>query len=146
MEKHPRGRDIILNGSFQRVSNGRAIKIWQHRWLPIKHPPKIIPPILESMEEATIDCLITPKTRTWNHEMIDGIFISQEAEIIKKIPLLKNDVAVLFSTRQNKIDNILARLATDFSKKKMQVIFVMNHLFMKKVYGKKKNLVSEFPK
>lgn len=51
------------------------------------------------MEEATIDCLITPKTRTWNHEMIDGIFISQEAEIIKKIPLLKKDVAVLFSTR-----------------------------------------------
>ena len=87
-----RGRDIILDGAYWRVGVGRAIKIWQHRWLPIKHPPKIISPILESMEEAIVDCLINPKTRT-NHEMIDGIFIPQEAEIIKKNPLSKNDVA-----------------------------------------------------
>ena len=87
-----RGRDIILDGACWRVGDGRAIKIWQHRWLPIKHAPKIISPILESMEEATVDCLINPETRT-NHEMIDAIFIPQEAEIIKKIPLSKNDVA-----------------------------------------------------
>lgn len=41
------------------------------------------------MEEATVDCLINLETRTWNHEMVDGLFIPQEAKIIKKIPLSK---------------------------------------------------------
>ena len=38
-----------------------------------------------------VDCLINSKTRTWNHEMIEGIFIPQEAEIIKKIPLSRKE-------------------------------------------------------
>ena len=88
-----RGRDIILDGACWWVGDGRAIKIWQQWWLPIKHPSKIISPILKSKEEATVDCFINPETRTWNHEMIDWIFIPQEAKIIKKIPLSKNDVA-----------------------------------------------------
>ena len=47
------------------------------------------------MEEATVDCLINPDTRSWNHEMIDGIFIPLEADLIKKILLSKNVVANL---------------------------------------------------
>ena len=90
-----KGRDVILNGAFWRVGDGRSIKIWQHWWLPIKHHPKITSPILESMEEATVDCLINPDTRSWNHEMIDGIFIPLEADLIKKILLSKNVVADL---------------------------------------------------
>ncbi|KAL0004551.1 hypothetical protein SO802_012112 [Lithocarpus litseifolius] len=43
--------------------------------------------MLEFMEEATVECLINAETRSWNVEMIDGIFIPQEAELIKKIPL-----------------------------------------------------------
>lgn len=45
------------------------------------------------MEEATVDCLINPDTRSWNHEMIDGIFIPLEADLIKKIHLSKNAIA-----------------------------------------------------
>ena len=36
------------------------------------------------MVEATVDCLIILETRTWNHEMIEGIFAPQEADLIKK--------------------------------------------------------------
>lgn len=79
-----KGRDVILDGACGRVGDGRSIKIWQHRWLPIKHPPKINSSILDSMAEATVDSLIIPETRTWNHEMIDGIFAPQEADLIKK--------------------------------------------------------------
>ena len=57
---------------------------------PKKHPPKISSPILDSMEEATMDCLINLETRTWNHEMIDESFAPQEADLIKKIPLVKH--------------------------------------------------------
>ena len=82
-----RGRDVILEGVCWRVGNGRSIKIWQHHWLPIKHPTRITSIMLESMEEAIVECLINVETRSWNEGMIDGIFIPQEAELIKKIPL-----------------------------------------------------------
>ena len=39
------------------------------------------------MEEATVDCLIDAQTRTWNADMVDGIFAPQEAKEIKNIPL-----------------------------------------------------------
>ena len=84
------GCDVILDCACWSVGDGRSIKIWQHRWLPIKHPPKIMLPIPDSMEEATVDCLLNEDNRTWNHEMIDGIFVPEEGELIKKILLEKN--------------------------------------------------------
>ena len=82
-----RGRDVILEGACWRVGNGKSIKIWQHYWLPRKHPTKIASPMVESMAEATMDCQIDEQTRTWNADMVDGIFAPQEAEEIKNIPL-----------------------------------------------------------
>ena len=73
------------------MGNGKSIKIWQHQWLPRKHPTKILSPMVVTMEEATVDCLINEETRTWNATMIDGIFAPQEAEEIKNIPLARKD-------------------------------------------------------
>ena len=84
-----KGRDVILEGACWRVGNRKSIKIWQHCWLPTKHPTKISSPILDLMEEA-VECLINQNNRTWIHEMIDGIFAPQKAELIKRIPLAKN--------------------------------------------------------
>ena len=39
------------------------------------------------MENAKVAVLIDESTRQWNEELIDGIFASDEAAIIKKIPL-----------------------------------------------------------
>ena len=39
-----------------------------------------------------MDCLIDEQTRTWNTEMVDGIFASQEAEVIKNIPLAREAI------------------------------------------------------
>ena len=47
--------------------------------------------MVETIEEATVDCLIDEGTRKWNVEMIDGIFAPQEAEEIKNIPLASKD-------------------------------------------------------
>lgn len=52
------GQDVIQRGACWRVGNGKSIKIWQHHWLPIKHPTKIAFPIIDSTEETTVDCLI----------------------------------------------------------------------------------------
>ena len=83
------GRDVILDGACWRVGNGKSIKIWQHYWLPQKHPTKVLSPMVETMEEVTKDCLIDKGTRMWNAEMVDGIFAPQEAEEIKNIPLAR---------------------------------------------------------
>ena len=85
------GRDVVPDGACWRVGNGKSIKIWQHHWLPRKHPTKVLSPMVETMEEATVDCLIDEGTRKWNVEMIDGIFAPQEAEEIKNIPLARKD-------------------------------------------------------
>ena len=82
-----RGRDVIQRGSRWRIGNGNSVKIWQHHWLPRKHPSKVSSPIVTSMEENTVASLIDPELRQWDHGLIDGIFAPQEAEIIKKIPL-----------------------------------------------------------
>ena len=81
------GRDIIQRGSRWRVGNGEKINIWQHRWLPIKHPPyQPICPI-EDFENSLVSSLIDPITRQWQTELVDGLFGEEDAEIIKRILL-----------------------------------------------------------
>lgn len=38
-----------------------------------------------------MDLLIDPLTRQWNTELIDGIFIPSEANLIKNIPLSRTE-------------------------------------------------------
>ena len=41
------------------------------------------------MSEATVDILINPELKQWNTDMVDGLFIAQEADTIKNIPLAR---------------------------------------------------------
>lgn len=44
-----------------------------------------------------MDSLIDASTRQWNMDMVDGIFVPGEVEIIKKIPLARNaSVDIIF--------------------------------------------------
>ena len=70
------------------VENGEKIKIWQHHWLPRKHPPQVTSYPLESLENTTVATLIDSTTRCWNEELIDGLFAPSEAEIKKKKKIL----------------------------------------------------------
>ena len=82
-----KGREVIQMGARFRVGNGKNIKIWQHYWLPIKHPPLVSSPIIESMEDATVDCLIDNNMGKWDAEMLKGVLILAEAELVQRIPL-----------------------------------------------------------
>ena len=86
----PHGRDVIKHGACWRIGNGQKVQIWQHTWLPIKHPTYVSSPILEGWEEATVEVLINEDTRTWNEDVIDGLFVPEEAELIKKISLSRH--------------------------------------------------------
>ena len=83
------GRDVIKRGACWRIGNGQKVKIWQHSWLPIKHATHVSSPILEGWEEATVEILINEDTRTWNEDAIDGLFVPEEATLIKKNPAIK---------------------------------------------------------
>ena len=43
--------------------------------------------IIQSFENHTIDTLIDPSTRQWNEELVYGLFMEEDAKLIKKIPL-----------------------------------------------------------
>ena len=82
-----KGREVIQMGARFRVDNGKNIKIWQHHWLLIKHPPLSSFPIIESMEDATVNCLIDNNMGKWDAEMLNGVLIPAEAELVQRIPL-----------------------------------------------------------
>ena len=88
-----RGRDIIQRGALWRIGNGEKINIWQQHWLPRKHPTQLriyrIYP-LENFEDHTVATLFDPITRRWNEELVDGLFVTEDADLIKKIPLSRN--------------------------------------------------------
>ncbi|KAL0007021.1 hypothetical protein SO802_008523 [Lithocarpus litseifolius] len=85
------GRDVIKRGACWRIGNGQKVKIWQHSWLPIKHTTRVSSPILlEGWEEATVEILINEDTQTWNEDAIDGLFVPEEAALIKKIQLSRH--------------------------------------------------------
>ena len=58
--------------------------------MPIKHPTRVSFLILEGWEEATVEVLINEDKRTWNEEVVDGLFVPEEAELIKQIPLSRH--------------------------------------------------------
>ena len=78
---------MIKRGACWRIGDGKKVKVWHHAWLPSKPPAKILSPVLEGWEEATVDKLIKEDSRTWDDIIIDGLFTPAEAAIIKAIPL-----------------------------------------------------------
>ena len=48
---------------------------------------RVLSPALEGLQEATVDYLINPTNRSWDIELLAGIFAPIEAALIQKIPL-----------------------------------------------------------
>ena len=91
------GREVIKRGSRWRIGNGEKVNIWQHRWLPRKNPPYLPTCPIEDFEHTMVSCLIDPSTRQWHTDLVDGLFMEEDAELEKKIPLSKKVIeGVLF--------------------------------------------------
>ena len=89
------GSDIIQRGSRWRIGNDEKINIWQHRWLPRKYPPFLPICPIENFEHNTVSYLIDQTTKQWHTDLVDGLFVEEDVELIKKIPLsrtVKEDV------------------------------------------------------
>jgi hypothetical protein len=80
-------RDLLNDGLVWRIGDGSNVKIWQDRWLPtpitysVQSPPRVIPP------DSLVSAIIDQETHTWNIELINSIFMPDEAKVIASIPL-----------------------------------------------------------
>nr|XP_023884545.1 uncharacterized protein LOC111996780 [Quercus suber] len=87
-----KGREVLWRGARWRVGTGETIKIWDYSWLPSMEHPRILSPCIEGLEEATVDCLINPTTRSWDRNILTGYFAPMEVDLILKIPLSPTNV------------------------------------------------------
>ena len=84
-----KGRHLIIQGSRWRVGDGSLINIWTNKWLPTETNQKVLSPRTILPPEARVVDLMdfsSPQLR-WKNILIDRIFYSFEAFIIKVIPL-----------------------------------------------------------
>ncbi|KAK9991789.1 hypothetical protein SO802_026774 [Lithocarpus litseifolius] len=78
------GKEVIKRGSRWRIGNGKKVNIWQHRWLPRKHPSYLPTCPIKDFEHNTVSSLIEPCTRPGGWTVSGG-----RCGADKKIPLSK---------------------------------------------------------
>uniref|UniRef100_A0A2N9HTW8 RNase H type-1 domain-containing protein n=1 Tax=Fagus sylvatica TaxID=28930 RepID=A0A2N9HTW8_FAGSY len=83
-------RHVIRLGTRWRIGTGTNVNIWHDNWINANSPGKIVSPQQLLPEFAKVRDLIDPKTHNWKEQLIDSIFLPEEAEKIKSIPLCPN--------------------------------------------------------
>ena len=63
------------------------------------------------MVEAKVKILIDSELRKWNHSIVEGIFIQEEAELIKNLPLPTEECedSLFWPFTHNKVYNSKSR-------------------------------------
>ena len=82
-----KGRDVLIKGARWRVGCGEAISIWNDAWLPSQEHPRILLDIVPGFEDGKVSNLINPSTRTWDANLVNGLFSPEEAAMVLRIPL-----------------------------------------------------------
>ena len=82
-----KGRDVLLQGARWRVGSGESISVWNDAWLPSTNHPKILSQVVPRFEDAKVSDLINPISRRWEVDLIRGLFLPEEVELILSIPL-----------------------------------------------------------
>ena len=80
-------RHVLEDGLRWRIGDGSMVKIWQDKWLPIPTTYKVVSPCSILPHDARVEALIHPHCPSWNHQLIDEIFLPHEADTIKALPL-----------------------------------------------------------
>ncbi|KAG6627966.1 hypothetical protein CIPAW_15G166300 [Carya illinoinensis] len=70
-----------------RVGNGRDIRIWGQRWLPVPSSFSVQSPVRVLNSDAKVCELIGNGTRNWNHKLVREVFSKEEVSVICAIPL-----------------------------------------------------------
>ena len=90
-------RHVIRLGTRWRIGSGSKVNIWRDHWVGSSPPFTIFSQRQILPETATVSALIDSEVRQWKFPLIDTIFMPEEAERIKAVPLLpphKDDIPV----------------------------------------------------
>lgn len=81
------GCQLIRKGMRIVIGDGKETKVWQDAWLPVYPPRSLIgsPGIVTN--NSTVLMLIHEGTSVWNTNLIEELFILEDANIIKGIKL-----------------------------------------------------------
>ncbi|KAF5481094.1 hypothetical protein F2P56_001779 [Juglans regia] len=80
-------RELLKVGLHWRIRNAKSMRIWSDPWLP--QPTTFIPQSGNKSlgEEAKVEALMISDGKEWNLPLINEIFCSREAELIKQLPI-----------------------------------------------------------
>ena len=82
----------MLKGARWRVGSGEAISVWNDAWLPSTTHPRIEAQVVRGFKDMKVSALIDPALKKWDLNMLNGLFTTQEVELISSIPLCPNAV------------------------------------------------------
>ncbi|XP_019171492.1 PREDICTED: uncharacterized protein LOC109167042 [Ipomoea nil] len=80
-------QELVCGGVRRRIGNGKETLIWEHPWLQDDNNAEIITDKPPYLAQATVMGLIDQETATWDHEILNDIFIPEDVMRILKIPV-----------------------------------------------------------
>jgi hypothetical protein len=80
-------KPTLQKGLFWRIGCGKNIHIWHDKWVPKPSTYMIHSPRVLLDNQAKVSELIDLNTRRWKAELISEIFLEEDAQLIKSIPL-----------------------------------------------------------
>lgn len=87
-----KGHDVLLKGARRRVGCGESIGVWNYAWLPSLKQLRILSTPIDDFEKTMVCEFIDTVSRQWDLALLQGLFSSQEVELITSIPLCHNHV------------------------------------------------------
>jgi hypothetical protein len=79
-------KELLSHGIHWRIGDGRSIKIWGDNWVP-NIGSLSVPPESNHFSDALVSNVIDSFIPNWNGSIIDNLFPTNVAKIIKNIPL-----------------------------------------------------------
>jgi hypothetical protein len=85
--------EVIKRGSCWKIGNGHSINLWEDNWLIYQNGYKILTPQNGHNNLSKVeDIMLLHPSRHWNSAIIDQVFSPAEGDLIKQIPLIKEQV------------------------------------------------------
>ena len=80
-------QNLVRDGVRWRVGNGRSIRIWGDKWLPLSTTYKVASPRQFLHHDIRVSKLIDQNSASWKVQVLDALFLPYEAKVIKGIPI-----------------------------------------------------------
>lgn len=78
-------------GSRRKIGNGVDTNVWQIPWLLDVGSWFITTPMPYQLKDITVRSLMDDTERAWDIEVIDDVFNSHDAALIKRVPIPTSD-------------------------------------------------------